>query len=489
MRPLPRRNPGALGDAVAMAARAGRAPALAALSRREGTAREPATVGAALQERASAGRLSFRLEGGRFGVLSFPTRGGTVGRRTLRPHAQFAAPSFPPWGSACGGKMETEELADFSDPSAYGVPYAHASDLADPEIWRAWVCAKVTAPRAREQKARENKRREWEEQQRIAALWRRTPLYEAGDPFSWGQSLGSRSPWGAVSSDDTDPLGWLRRALHSPEHADWMGRTSRSLATRLTDGTLRAFARPEKARAPWVWVRPQEWADTKPRGDRSRPGAIILSGSTYWQMHIFDPVGLPLDQAAVACRARTAANVDLARASIGRRLLDETYRDQKGENVIRELREALAAKLRAGRLVAIRRGTALAPEDFAPGAPLGNVNAWDGNSDVLVRPPAPPRREAPASAPDAGTEKQTESQRMAAEAQEVARKILAAVPEGTPPPRKKELFRQVRAAMAPKVSLSEHFFSSKVWPAVCTPEMRRPGAPPGSFKEGKPRQK
>ena len=296
--------------------------------------------------------------------------------------------------------METEELADFSDPSAYGVPYAHASDLADPEIWRAWVCAKVTAPRAREQKARENKRREWEEQQRIAALRRRTPLYEAGDPFSWGQSLGSRSPWGAVSSDDTDPLGWLRRALHSPEHADWMGRTSRSLATRLTDGTLRAFARPEKARAPWVWVRPQEWADTKPRGDRSRPGAIILSGSTYWQMHIFDPVGLPLDQAAVACRARTAANVELARASIGRRLLDETYRDQKGENVIRELREALAAKLRAGRLVAIRGGTALVPEDFAPGAPLGNVNAWDGNSDVLVRAPAPPRREAPEAPPE-----------------------------------------------------------------------------------------
>lgn len=484
MRPLPRRNPGALGDAVAMAARAGRAPALAALSRREGTAREPATVGAALQERASAGRLSFRLEGGRFGVLSSPTRGGTVGRRTLRPHAQFAAPSFPPWGSACGGKMETEELADFSDPSAYGVPYAHASDLADPEIWRARVCAKVTAARAKEELRRDDQRREWKEQERRRNLRRRRSPYEAGDPYPWWEPLPPPPPTSAKDEARRCALASEAEGAARAWHA-----VCRSAVTRLAGGTLLAFARPEKARAPWVWVRPQEWADTKPRGDPSRPGAIILSGSTYWQMHIFDPVGLPLDQAAVACRARTAANVELARASIGRRLLGETYRDQKEENVIRELREALAAKLRAGRLVAIRGGTALAPEDFAPGAPLGNVNAWDGNSDVLVRPPAPPRREAPTSAPDAGTEKQTESQRMAAKAQEIARKRLAGISEGTRRPRKNDLFREVSAAMAPEFSLSKHFFSSQVWPAVATREMRLPGAPPGSFKEGKPRQK
>ena len=301
--------------------------------------------------------------------------------------------------------METEDRADFPDPLAYGVPFAHetAIDLAEPEVWRAWVCAEVTAARHAKWEAHQNKLRRQEEEARIAAATRRTKAYEAAEPFPWWER---RAPFLLNSAPEipSDPTG-VRAAVdsvrNSPAGRAWRARNAaqKSLLSRLVAGALRAFARPENGREPWRWVAAHEWAGTEPLRDRTRPGAVSLGGLTYWQMHLFDPDGLPLDQAAMAYGAGNSSPLALARAAIGKHLLRAADRDQREENALGQLRQNLLQRLCAGTLLAFRGGAPLAPADFAPGAPLGNVAAWEGNADVLVRPLPLPRREAPEASP------------------------------------------------------------------------------------------
>ena len=401
-----RRDRGACGERPALPPLAHRAPANAAPLR-----------GSAL-----AGRISIRLEGARVAASFLPTRGGTVGRRILSPHAQFAAPGLPLWGSAGGGAAQMEDLDNFPDPSAQGVPFARVIDLAEPEIWCDWVraCAEVRRAEAR---LADEKRRRAEDLALAAAR---------------GASV-------TVGSGMKDPVFAAGHHLSEAERRrDEAASAAKANAmARLRSGALRAFARPESGRAPWQSILPYEWKN-RWRYDQDQRGAIDLGNILYWDLHLHDDAGLPPIQALVVysrcedARRKVALapiadrmradplhdgqTLDLARTAIGRQLLDEAggnaddaTADEK--NALEELGKELAARLHTGRLIAIRDDPALGADDFPPGASLADGARWEGDTSIRVRPPAPPTRAAALLAPDAGIKKQMESHRVEAVAQ------------------------------------------------------------------------
>ena len=240
-----------------------------------------ADAGTALQRGAASATLSLSLQGApRFGRGM--DRGGTVGRRIVSPHAHFAAPSFPSWGSARGGIVESDDLAydlaDFADPSAHGVPFARAIDLAAPEIWDEWARACAGVMRAEATLADEKKRR----------------AEESALAKSQGSSL--TLPWGM-----NDPVTAAIYHLDGAERrrSDAATAARESGLARLRAGEVCGFGRLEKLLAPWQCVLPREWQHGHSYA-QAEHGVSILGGSRYWDLHLHDRAGLPLTQALVA---------------------------------------------------------------------------------------------------------------------------------------------------------------------------------------------
>jgi len=370
-----RRAPGARGEGPVMAADAG----------------------TALQRAAASATLSLSLQGApRFGRGM--DRGGTVGRRIVSPHAHFAAPSFPSWGSARGGNMGSDDLDESLDPLKHGVPFARAilgvPDFAEPEVWCAWVCAEAEEQLAQEQlKCAKDKARPAQEE--MLRLWRHG--IPVGMPMVQYQRL--QSTWAPPDFSPPEPP-FLERARSAAAGAKEKRdaayrRAAANLRTRLGADSLRAFGRPGTIEAPWRWIAPHVSKQLGRSADPRFRGAVEGGNTRYFEAHVCDLQGLPLDQAACAYAARTPAPV--ARAAIGRRLLRVTARVSAEEVALAQLRLDLAARLRDGWLVAVRDGAALPREAFAPGAPLGDLRSWEGNDTVRVRPFEPSSR--PALAP------------------------------------------------------------------------------------------
>ena len=291
-------------------------------------------------------------------------------------------------------------LADFADPSAHGVPAARAIDFAAPEIWPEWPRACAGARRADARFAAEKRRRA--EERALAASQGKSPTL----------------PWG-MNDPVTAAIYHLDGAETRRRHAATAARES--ALKRLRAGEVRGFGRPEKGRAPWEWVLPQEW-ENWPSQDRAEQGVSILAGTPYWHLHLHDPAGLPLIQALVAysrCadatrkikdawrvnfpdidRNHDGETLDLARTAIGRRLLGPPAGDADADdtteaehNALEELHRDLLDMLATGHLIAFRDGAELPAQAFALGAPFGDLRAWEGNDSVRVRPVEPPPRQ------------------------------------------------------------------------------------------------
>ncbi len=289
--------------------------------------------------------------------------------------------------------MESEELADFADPAA----------------WREWVCACVKARRADQELAGEERRRERAEAEYRAALHRRTAPYEAAQRHHWA--------WSSPSPPDQGPDPFLPAwKAAQAEAAACEQRARASVRERLENGTLTAFGRRDTIEAPLQQIKPRVAKYLEPVQNSRVPSTIACEGARYVVAFVFDPLGLPLDQGALAYAdqavdpfkiqrfaarmaggrevALPAAPLELARRAIGRRCLRDNGRDGAEEAALAALREALRARLRRGSLLAFRDGEAVPAEEFADGARLGDVGAWENEPRILVRPLEPPKRAA-----------------------------------------------------------------------------------------------
>ncbi len=334
-------------------------------------------------------------------------RGGTVWPPQAGTSRPAATPALSPWGRAREGTVEPEEFEDFPNPFAHGVPFARALvDLAEPEAWRAWVCACAEEERARQKYAEAEQARERREEEHRAAPQRCHRAWSNPSPPGAGQNLF----WPA-----------LRRP--GEEKRDCLQRAQDSVRERLRAGSLLAFGRPETIEAPRRWIAPHVAQSLKPAKRNAGPSVVEGGNARYFEATVFDRVGVPFDQAAVAYgdeassrfgprRAATirravsllpgggyappSSSLLLGRLAAARRCVRENARDPQEEEALAALRLALADRLRAGTLLAFRDGAAepLPAEDFAPGGRLGDVDRWDAEHGILVRPPEPPSRTA-----------------------------------------------------------------------------------------------
>ncbi|MGC8525324.1 MAG: hypothetical protein ACP5M5_13675 [Acidibrevibacterium sp.] len=310
--------------------------------------------------------------------------------------------------------MEFEELADFADAGAHGVPFARAFTdlaLAEPEAWREWVCARVKAQRADRPRAEWERARERAEERYLAARYRRTTPFEGAEPFhpAWSSPLppghGPNPFLPAWEAAQTDVAACEQRARAS-------------VRERLKNRRLRVFGRPGTIEAPWRWIAPHVAAHLKSAGGNLGLGAVEGGGALYFQATVFDPEGVPPDQAAIAYAEQAAdpfkiqrlvarmpgarevmlppSPLELVLRAIERRCLRDNGRDGAEEAALTALRVALRERLRRGTLLAFRDGASapLPAEDFAPGGCLGDVDRWDAEPGILVRPPEPPSRTA-----------------------------------------------------------------------------------------------
>ncbi|WP_162800727.1 hypothetical protein [Acidibrevibacterium fodinaquatile] len=293
--------------------------------------------------------------------------------------------------------MEPEELEDFPNPFTHGVPFdRELVDLAEPEAWRAWVCACAEYERARRQHAEAEQARERRERANRNAL--RRGSIPVGMPLVDFYAVSTGSPPPFISN----PFGpALERA--GDEKRDRWQRAEASVRARLGDRSLRAFGRPETIAAPRRWIAPHVAQYLKPAKGNAGPGVAECGNALYVETTVFDSVGVPFDQAAVAYEGeasfrfapwRSSPMRSLGRLAAARRCARDTARDPREEEALSALRLALADRLRAGTLLAFREGASepLPAEDFAPGGRLGDVGRWDAEPGILVRPPEPPSR-------------------------------------------------------------------------------------------------
>lgn len=324
-------------------------------------------------------------------------RGGTVWPPQAGTSRPAATPALSPWGRAREGTVEPEELEDFPNPFTHGVPFdRELVDLAEPEAWRAWVCACAEYERARRQHAEAEQARERRERANRNAL--RRGSIPVGMPLVDFYAVSTGSPPPFISN----PFGpALERA--GDEKRDRWQRAEASVRARLGDRSLRAFGRPETIAAPRRWIAPHVAQYLKPAKGNAGPGVAECGNALYVETTVFDSVGVPFDQAAVAYEGeasfrfapwRSSPMRSLGRLAAARRCARDTARDPREEEALSALRLALADRLRAGTLLAFREGASepLPAEDFAPGGRLGDVGRWDAEPGILVRPPEPPSR-------------------------------------------------------------------------------------------------
>ncbi len=370
--------------------------------------------------------------------------------------------------------MELEELEDFPNPFAPGVPFARALvDLAEPEVWREWVCACAF------EKWAAQLRGEIEAQGTHADQVPSSHVSERSNPgrptLDVSNRLAPLKAFPFLTPEDWSPLeGDLAPLLTA---ADWQEWAKESFLDRLDNGTLSAFGRRGSIEAPLQQIEPRVARYLGPDRGSRLPSTVTCEGVRYDDAFVLDALGVPLDQACVAYADAPAETLALARCAIGRRvgraetpeeaeehavglwwdavgrrrfpnpilaagvkppahelalarltvtlaqpadlsdgflpileaalasefqkekihaqlrgtLAGLTYRE---DQTLLALRLALADRLRAGTLLAFREGASepLPAEDFAPGGRLGDVDRWDAEPGILVRPPEPPSR-------------------------------------------------------------------------------------------------
>jgi hypothetical protein len=343
-------------------------------------------------------------------------RGGTVWPPQAGTSRPAATPALSPWGRAREGTVELEELEDFPNPFTHGVPFdRELVDLAEPKAWRAWVCACAEEERARRQHSEAEQALERREKEYRDAL--RRGSVPVGMPLVDLYAVSTGSPPPFISN----PFWPALEAARDKKTNCWQ-RAEASVRARLGDRSLRAFGRPETIAAPRRWIAPHVAQYLKPAKGNAGPGVAKCGNALYVETTVFDSVGVPFDQAAVAYAdkasirfaprrskpmrplgSRIAGGVgyappsrrlELGRLAAARRCARDTARDPREEEALAALRLALADRLRAGTLLAFRDGAAepLPAEDFAPGGRLGDVGRWDAEPGILVRPPEPPSR-------------------------------------------------------------------------------------------------
>ena len=425
-----RERPGAVGAAGALAALFSARPARAAPSADTG-GRRRARDNAALRAIACIGSLFLRSEGAsRFGRGDF-YRGGKVWAPQAAPSRAAAAPAFSPWGCVREGTVEPEEFEDFANPFAHGVGFGPALvDLAEPEAWREWVqaCAEARLAEERLERAMEAARPAQEERQR---------LRRSGVPLGMPMAQYSRLQSGAPLPAPPEPRSvidarWTARAAKKTSDAAWRAAAT-SVRERLENGSLRAFGRPGTIEAPWRWIAPHVAAHLKPRPGNLGLAVVAGGGVLYFQATVFDPEGVPPDQAAMAYAdppldpfklerlvarmpggrevALPPAPLELARRAIGRRCLRDNGRDGAEEAALAALRLALRERLRRGSLLAFHDGARVPAEEFADGGQLADIGVWDNELGILVRPLAPAKRAAAVAAAAGATKKKGKSGR------------------------------------------------------------------------------